>query len=369
MNEVSEENRMPKRRRVAALIGAAVLLIVVVVLVKRGKTESGLLCPPVLRVPNVPADIVRLETVAITRDAIGTVQSRIEVDAASRVSATVKKVTVRAGDPVKIGQVLVRLDDSDLKAAVARAKGKLAAALANLDRAAKDERRFSALLKRGSVTAHEFDAVQANYRAGRGDVHSAKAQVAAAEASLRYAVVHSPVAGVVAERMVEPGDLALPGKPLVRVYDSHALRVELRVPEELTRDVAAGTPLTVSVQAVGRTIPTIINEIVPAADPASRTFLVRAPMPSDAGLRPGMFASASFDIGTEKVLTVAHSAVESVGQLETVRVLEQAAVRLRQITTGGAYGDRIEVLSGLRQGDKVLLKNSETIAADTAANE
>ncbi len=368
MNGRSEEDRMPKRRLAAVLIGAAALLVVIVVLVGRGKIEPGLLSPPVSRAPNVPLDIVRLETVANTRDAIGTVQSRIEVDAASRVSATVKEVTMHAGDPVKVGQVLVRLDDSDLEAAVARARGQLAAARANLDRASKDERRFSALLKRGSVTAHEFDAVQANYRASRGDVESARAQVAAAEASLRYAVVRSPVAGVVAERMVEPGDLALPGKPLVRVYDSHALRVELRVPEELTRDISVGMALTVNVQAAGRTISTKINEIVPAADPASRTFLARAPMPSDVGLRPGMFASASFGVGTEKVLTVARSAIESVGQLETVRVLEQGAVRVRQITTGRAYGARVEVLSGLRQGDKVLLKNSERIAAGRSSN-
>ncbi len=355
---------MPKRRLVAVLIGTALLLAVIVALVGRGKIEPGLLGPPVSRVPNAPIDIVRFETVASTREAIGTVQSRIEVDAASRVSATVKEVTVHAGDPVKVGQVLVRLDDSDLKAGVARASGQLAAARANLDRATKDEHRFDALLKRGSVTAHEFDAVQANYRASRGDVESARAQVAAAEASLRYAIVRSPVAGVVAERMVEPGDMALPGKPLVRVYDSHELRVELRVPEELTRDISVGMPLKVNVQAAGRTISTKINEIVPAADPASRTFLVRAPMPSDLGLRPGMFASASFDVGTEKILTVARSAVESVGQIDTVRVLERGAVRVRQITIGRVYGDRVEVLSGLQQGDRVLLKDGAKMAAD-----
>jgi RND family efflux transporter MFP subunit len=359
---------MPKRRLVAVLMGAAALLIVIVVLAGRGKIEPGLLSPPVSRVPNAPVDIVRLETVPSARDAIGTIQSRIEVDAASRVSATVKEVTVHAGDPVKVGQVLVRLDDSDLKAAVARANGQLAAARANLERASKDERRFSALLKRGSVTAHEFDAVQANYRASRGDVESARAQVAAAEASLRYAIVRSPVAGVVAERMVEPGDMALPGKPLVRVYDSHALRVELRVPEELTRNISLGMPLTVNVQAAGRTISTKVNEIVPAADPASRTFLVRAPMPSDVGLRPGMFASASFDVGREKILTVARSAIETVGQLETVRVLERGAVRVRQITTGRAFGARVEVLSGLQQGDKVLLKDGEKMAADRSSH-
>ena len=364
MNHNSEE-RMPKGKLIAVLAGAAAVLIALVVLLGRGRIEPGLLSPPVSRIPNLPVDVVRLETVANTRDAIGTVQSRVEVDAASRVSATVREVTVHAGERVKAGQVLARLDDSDLAAAVARARGQVAAATANLERASKDERRFSALLKRGSVTPHEFDAAQANYRAARGDVESAKAQVTAAEASLKYATVRSPVSGVVAERLVEPGDLALPGKPLVRVYDSQALRVELRVPEELTREVSIGMPLTVRIEAAGRTIATKINEIVPAADPASRTFLVRAPLPSDPALRPGMYASASFDVGTEKILTVARSAIESVGQLETVRVIEHGAVRVRQITTGRAFGERVEVLSGLLQGDRVLLGGAdERMAAD-----
>ncbi len=364
MTEASEEHRPRRHKLTAILIGVGVIIVALWLLMEHGRIAPGLLGPTVSRVPNVPTDTVRLETVARTRDAVGTVQSRVEVDAASRVSATVRQVTVHAGDPVKDGQVLVRLDASDLEAAVARAKGQLAAAVANLQRATKDERRFSDLFKRGSVTAHEFDAVQANYRAARGEVESANAQVAAARASLSYAIVRSPVTGVVAERLVEPGDLALPGKPLVRVYASRALRVQLRVPENLTRNIRIGMPVTIRVGAIGQTIATTVSEIVPAADPASRTFLVRARLPADAGLRPGMYARASFKIGTERVLTIARSAIENIGQLETVRVLEHGAVQVRQITTGRVYGDRVEVLSGLYAGNKVLLK-----AADHEAHE
>ncbi len=163
--------------------------------------------------------------------------------------------------------------------------------------------------------------------------------------------------GVIDERLIEPGDLALPGKPLVRLYDPAALRVELRVPEELSRAVAPGTAITVRVEAAGENVRTIVNEVVPAADPASRTFLIRAPLAPDPALRPGMFARASLRLGDEKVLTVARGGVESVGQLETARVLSAAGIQVRQLALGRVFGKRVEVLAGLDPGERVLVEN------------
>jgi RND family efflux transporter MFP subunit len=165
---------------------------------------------------------------------------------------------------------------------------------------------------------------------------------------------------VIGERLVEPGDLAVPGKPLVTIYDPRAIRVELRVPEDMIRLVQVGSAIKVHVDATGQDLEGVVSEVVPEADPASRTFLVRAPLPLADSLRPGMFARAAFKVGDRRLLTVARAAIGDVGQLETVRVVTDGGVQLRQIATGRRYGERVEVLSGLNADDRVLLDRQST---------
>jgi RND family efflux transporter MFP subunit len=154
--------------------------------------------------------------------------------------------------------------------------------------------------------------------------------------------------------------MALPGKPLVRLYDEHALRVELQVPEDLARSITVGTLLEVRVDAAGATYRTRVSEVVPAADPSSRSFLVRAPLPSGGHLRPGMFARASFAAGTQALLTVPRAAIEQVGQLETVRVYSQGRIQTRMVSLGRGLGERVEVLAGLNEGERVILDHAGT---------
>ena len=116
-----------------------------------------------------------------------------------------------------------------------------------------------------------------------------------------------------------------------------------------------GTPLDVSVDATGAAYRTTVIEIVPAADPASRSFLIRAPLPNGQGLRPGMFARATVTTGNENILTVPRAAVEQIGQLETVQVYDRGQVEMRMVSLGRSFGNRIEVLAGLQPGDRVVL--------------
>lgn len=359
MNVSMQRPRVRRTRAIAIAVGAGALLLALLVWMRSGKIEPGLL-EASRTAPNLPTDRVRMELVPEVRDLTGTLQSRTQIDAASRVTATVREVRVRAGAQVKAGEILVVLDSSDLSAELARARSQLSAATANLDRATKDEERFSALVKRGAVTEHEFDAVEAQYRAARAQRDAAKAQVRGAEGALAYTVVHSPIDGVIGERLVEPGDLAVPGKPLVTIYDPRAIRVELRVPEDMIRLVQVGSAIKVHVDATGQDLEGVVSEVVPEADPASRTFLVRAPLPLADNLRPGMFARAAFKVGDRRLLTVARAAIGDVGQLETVRVVRDGGVQLRQIATGRRYGERVEVLSGLNADDRVLLDRRST---------
>lgn len=343
------------KRLTLIIVGAGVAVLAAFYMLRGGRIEPGLLPSGHSAIPNEPTGRVVLESVPIRREVIGSVESRIPIDAASRVAARVIAVRVHAGDWVHPGDVLVELDSADLRAHLREAEGAVAGARAELTRTTADEKRFRNLFKRGSVTAREFDAAEAAYRSASARMVQAEAAVAAARAALQYATVRSPVKGVVVERFVQPGDLAVAGKPLVRLYDANALRVSLQVPEELVRAVKVGMPLTVHVDATGEDISTKVDEIVPTADPNSRSFLVRASLPSGGDLRPGMFARAVFTIGREKILSVPRTAVTRVGQLDTVRTISDGMMKLRQVSLGRSFGDRVEVLAGLRAGEQVVL--------------
>jgi RND family efflux transporter MFP subunit len=350
----------PRRRwfLLAAAAAALVAIWIAIRILNSGRIEPGLLEPRSDQLPNRPLGEVLLEKVPIRYELIGSIQSRVPIMAASRVAARVVEVRVGAGDHVLQGQVLVRLDASDLNAQTAQVQGELAAAQAELVRAQADEKRFSALFSRGSVTASERDNAQAAYHGAAARVAQARAALAAARAGSEYATVRSPVGGVVVERLVEPGDMAMPGKPLVRLYDENALRVELLVPEELARGVEIGTALEVHA-AANRTYRTQVSEIVPAADPASRTFVIRAPLPSGHHLQPGMFARAALTVGSQPALTIPRDAIRAIGQLRTVRVVSGHIVQTRMISLGRNVGDRVEVLAGVNAGDRVIIDGQE----------
>jgi RND family efflux transporter MFP subunit len=323
-----------------------------------GRIAPGVIKRTSYPLPNQGITRVNEHTVPVTYDLVGTVQSMTPVDAASRVAARVIAVLVRAGQPVRRGAVLVQLDRSDLAAQVAQSAAELDGARAELVKSAADFKRYAELLKRGSVTPHEYDNVAAAYHAAVARLHRASAGLRAAQAALTYATVRAPLDGLVVERLVEPGDMALPGKPLVRLYDQKALRVELEALQSLARKVAVGLPIRIMTDSYGSGFLTRINEIVPAADPRTRSFRLRAAISPEAGLKPGMFVHAELACGMEKILTVPQSAVQIVGQLSTVRVVKDGEIELCPVALGRKFSQQIEVLAGLRAGDQVIASGS-----------
>ena len=357
MAEIRTELRQARSRwfsLIAAAIGF-VLLWFAVRVIRGGRIEPGLLSRSADQIPNRALGVALSEKLAVRREVIGSIQSRVAIEAASRSAARITEIKVRADDRVKRGEVIAKLDAIESQAQVAQAQGQLTAAQGELSRATADQKRFSALFARGSVTASEHDAAEAAYRGAAGRVAQAQAAVAAARAGLEYATVRAPVDGVVVERLAEPGDMAMPGKPLVRLYDETALRVELEVPEDLAQKIEIGTPLEVTVASTGAVYDTGVSEIVPASDPASRSFLVRASLPSRQHLQPGMFARATFTVGSESVITVPREAIEEVGQLATVRVVSEGRIETQMVSLGRRFGDRVEILAGLHAGQRVIL--------------
>mgnify|MGYP001828066991 CR=1 FL=1 len=175
-----------------------------------------------------------------------------------------------------------------------------------------------------------------------------------AEVALEHTSVSVPMDGVVAERAVEAGDLAWPGRTLFTVLDPSALRLEARVRVGLIARIQPGDQLEVDLPGAGLRLPGRVAEILPAADARSRTFEVRVEFDAAEGVLPGMFGRLRIPVGTREVVRVPVGAIVRVGQLEMIRVETDGRFERRLVTTGTGFDDgTVEVLSGLAGGETV----------------
>ncbi|MCP4349961.1 MAG: HlyD family efflux transporter periplasmic adaptor subunit [Desulfobacterales bacterium] len=170
-----------------------------------------------------------------------------------------------------------------------------------------------------------------------------------AEIGLGYTEIKAPESGEVLKRLVEPGNLALPGKPLVILQITGSLRLEAYVREGLIRKVKPGAELQVAITTLNETANAKVEEIIPYADPQTRTFLVKVSLPHITGLYPGMFGKLLIPVQEHQVVAIPGKAVRNVGQLELVSIREKNTWKTRFVKTGKKIGDKVEVLSGTWQ--------------------
>lgn len=307
--------------------------------------------------------------------AVGTIRPRTETSIEARVTGQVLNVRVSPGARVAKGDLLVALDARQLKSkldqaqqalnsAVAgreQAKQAVAAAEAAFGQAEAAFKRTKAYYASQAATAQELERVEAAYLTAQAEVGRAKEGLTASQARIRqaeavvgestialdYARITAPEAGVVLGRFVEPGDLALPGKPLITLRTKDSLRLEAHVREGLIAKVAPKDQLKVEIRTLAQTVTAEVEEIVPYADPDSRTFVVKAALPDIAGLYPGMFAKLLIPVRTQEVVLVPAAAVRRVGQLELIFVKKGQGWRSRFVKSGRRIGDEVEILSGL----------------------
>ena len=189
----------------------------------------------------------------------------------------------------------------------------------------------------------------------------AKAAVAQAQSAFGYSKLRAPFDGVVTERRVDPGALASPGMPLLTIESSGRLRLEATVDESDLRFVHVGEIVPVTLDAYpDQKLSGRVSQIVPAADPASRTFLLKIELPSSTLLRSGLFGRAQFSRGERKALIIPRTAVIERGSIKGVFVVDQDKIAsLRYVTLGGPLGDRVEVLSGLSPSESIVLSPAD----------
>lgn len=306
----------------------------------------------------------------------------------SRLLATIATVRVRAGDRVAAGDVLVTLDARDVAAqarqagaaavaaerALAQARTGQSAADAEHRLAGAWQKRIAGLHARRAATDQERDEAESRFAAtaaratgaGAGiemaEAHldAARAASASGAATASFSTLRAPFAGVVAERLADPGTLAAPGTPLLRLEAAGPREVQARVDAARAGRIGPGDRVQVIVDATapaggdGETVEGVVTEVARAVAADPRAFTVTVSLPATTGARTGSFARVLFDGPRRRALVVPATAVRRHGQVTSVFVVQDRVARLRLVHLGGSGTAGVEVLAGLDAGEAVV---------------
>ena len=325
------------------------------------KIPPGETRPVVRQLENQPTDVVHEVTKDYIEEAVGTLKAANRSVVSAKVLATIQDIHVAAGDFVKEGDLLVTLNTQELDARVNQARESLAAVQAAVREAESDFERNERLLQANAVSRQEYDVSERKLNVARADERRAQQSVKEAEVFLSYSRITAPKSGRIVDRTAEPGDTTQPGKPILALYDSQSLRLETPVMESLAVKLQVGQKLNVHVDSIKQDFTATIDEVVPQADAASRSFLVKASLPRNDNLYEGMYGRLQIPAGSRRHLCLATDAISRIGQLEFVDVvMNDGSLQRRLIKTGrlGMAG-RVEVLSGVSASDKVVLRASD----------
>jgi RND family efflux transporter MFP subunit len=392
------------KRRHICLIAAAAIVAVTALLATPGCDREGLE-PTVAAQTTIEVTTLTVASADLPEiyDAGGVVRARTTATITSRLLAPILEVHVSPGSSVHRGQVLVRLEDRDLTAQQRRAAagrdaaeqgGRAAEAEREATRSAlalstAHHKRISLLHERRSATDDELDQAVAALRASEARVAAANARVAEAAAALAgasanadaaragasWAVITAPFDGVLTEKLVEPGNMAAPGMPLLRMEEGGAMRVDVRLDESRAGGVKVGDEVDVLLDGAAnpgrvprpavhttttaRGFTGCVVEITRAAEAGAHAFLVKIDLPPGLRVPSGTFAHVYFSGPSRTVLVVPRTALVRRGQLTSVFVVDGDRVRLRLVSAGdvaqGSSSSVLEVLSGLDAGDRVVI--------------
>jgi RND family efflux transporter MFP subunit len=303
-----------------------------------------------------------------TISAVGTVEPRRKSEIASRLLTTIQEITVNPGDQVTAGQLLVTLDDREIQAQLREAEAAVAGVTADLAVRERDYRRYQQMFAENAVTKEDFDRIQGAFQVTQAQLARAEQQVQRIRVMLTYAAIRAPEPGIVADRFADPGDLAAPGKPLLAIHDPTELELHASVRESLATHLTLGQKLRVQVDAAHIDSEGTVREIVPRAEAASRSVLVKVTLPRQAPLAAvedqlyvGMFGRLRIPVGQLDRIVLDARGVQEIGQLDVVDVVaDRELLQRRYIRLGQQFGKDVEILSGLRVGERVAIPAENT---------
>ena len=284
----------------------------------------------------------------------GRVEAVNQATVSAQTSGRIAELPFDVNDYVSAGDIVMRFTDTEQRAALDRAEAAEQEASARLAEARQEFERFSAMIENNSISKSQFDQSRANRDAAQARLDAARSGVETAQEQLEYTVVRAPYAGIVSKRHVELGELVSPGQPLISGLSLQQLRVNVDVPQSMFH----------AVRTIGRAHAYVDGERIaaegltffPVADESALTFRVRVNLPDGAAtLYPGMFIKVGFVVGETRRLLVPAAAVMRRSELSAVYVSDGDNVSLRQVRLGRRYGESIEILAGLVEGESVAL--------------
>lgn len=273
-----------------------------------------------------------------------TVEATTQTTLTSQVSGRVIDMQVDVGQPIRKGDLLLRIDAREASEMAAGATAQYINAKANYER-------MNNLHQQKFISAAALDKARADFEAAQAARGQASVNVA-------YATVMAPISGVVAQRLIEQGETAAPGRALLTIYDPKGLRVTASIPQYQLPQIRNVKDARIEFPELGRWVDSKFVTMLPTADAATHVSQVRVGLPDDVpGVVPGMFARVHFVLGSVVRMTVPATAIVRRGEVAAVYVkTEQGALVLRQLRLGErlAEGD-VEVLAGLSEGEQVVL--------------
>jgi RND family efflux transporter MFP subunit len=282
-------------------------------------------------------------------------------EVASRLMGYISNIAVVEGQAVSRGQRLFSVDPLDVQGQVDQAHAGVAQAESAYADAKADFERFSNLYKEEVVSRQQLDKARLQHDLAAARLAQAKAGLGTASGQMRYATVTAPITGVVTRKLANAGDLAAPGRPVLVLEDPTRLQIETSVPEDVLGRLKPGLAVPVEVDGVEGRVEGKVARISPAADPVSRTFLVKLDVAAR-GLRSGAFARALFPAGERTSLAVPATALVNRAGIDGVFVLDKDAVaQFRMVRRGGEVGGLIEIQAGLQAGERIVIEGADKL--------
>ena len=365
--------------------------------------------PPATEVKNVSIASVANSPIEDFYEATGTVKAKTTTQVSATMLGRIISFPAVEGDTVSRGQLLVQIDSSESKTQLQKAQAGLSEAQAQLievERSVESANaavrtaeankqlaeatfgRYRELYSRGSVSGQEFDEARSRYKAAtseleraranlqsvfaknkqiRARIEQAQAEIASTKVFAGYSKIAAPVSGIIVRKFAEPGATAAPGVPLLVIEDNSSYRLEVAVEESRAKLVHLSQRVNLTIDALGEgRITGTVVEVLPTADAASRSSMVKISLPANSLLKTGLYGLARFSLPPKEAITIPQSAIVQRGQLTGVYVIgAEGAVRFRIVTTGKTSEGMVEIHSGVLEGDEVASSDVDKLTDGT----
>jgi RND family efflux transporter MFP subunit len=295
----------------------------------------------------VSAVMIAPKTIDAVVSAVGTLNSRNSSVLSSKIMGKVVELHAKEGDQVKQGALLLKIESGEISAQVFQAQAAYNNAKLQYDR-------IKRLFDEKAATQMEMDQATLGLESANAGLNGAKAMES-------YTIIEAPISGQIIEKHINPGEMALPGQPIIKIEDNRNLRLEVTVREQDLRYIQAGKPVIVQIDALpGKDIKATVAQVVPASDIRTHSFIVKIDVPSDKSLITGMYGKALFSTGKREAILVPRTAIIELSGISGVYIVSaEGSAVFQMLQLGETTGDSIEAVTGLKADDQVIVSRHE----------